>query len=297
MEKESAQEQILFSNESETMTFEKYAKERHKTPYVFEVENGVKKIIYFGAKHSRYPNEEVRIDGDRENMFLIIEEKLEEIKPEIVFVEGMGELAKDRERFKELVLSEEETEEDVIKKYGEPGYTARLGFLAKAEIESPEPEYKDEINNLLEKGFNKDAIFATYLYEAIERYYRIPDKPALETYLLPYFKEFEEASGWENFDYSSDHLKVIGKNIWGKRGKFASSEFAIERLDPVPWEYMKGKMTEVNKIVQEATYFRDRYMLKKIKEALLKHDKLFIVYGASHAYMQEEAIRKLMEST
>lgn len=75
---ELTREQELESGELEPrkrcqiMNFKEYAKVEHDNPYVFEVEFGDKKLVYFGSAHSQNPSDE---------MFLKIEEKFQETNP------------------------------------------------------------------------------------------------------------------------------------------------------------------------------------------------------------------------
>lgn len=268
----------------ETMTFEEYAEIRHETPYVFEAENGEKKITYYGAGHSQHPEDP---------MFGEIEKKFHEADPDIVFVEGWDKL----EELKPMVIKKfkEADREKIIKEFGEPGFTIKLAVEAGVEMESPEPKFGDEINHLLDLGFGKDEVFAYYTYRQITQYYRTPDAPALEVYLEPFFqKNFSKAAQWKDFDYSLSHLKEIGKKIFGKRGDVNNSEYAVEWSDPTIWPEMKARQTVVNEIARQSTYYRDSYMIQRVLEVMKEKNRLFVVFGASHAVMQESAIRKIL---
>ena len=134
---------------AKTMSFEEYAEMHHETPYVFEIESGDKKIVYFGAEHSRDPEN---------SMFGEIEQKFRDANPQIVFVEGMTNL-EDRKQ-EDIEKLKEKSREEVIKELGEPGFALKLAVEAGIEIESPEPKFDEEINYLVEHGFNRDKIFA-----------------------------------------------------------------------------------------------------------------------------------------
>ncbi|HEY4506582.1 MAG TPA: hypothetical protein VJH71_00210 [Candidatus Paceibacterota bacterium] len=267
-----------------TMSFEEYAKSSHKAPYVFDVTNGNKKLVYFGAAHSNRPDDK---------MFDQIREKFEKFEPELVFVEGCGSLVKDKKAASEWVrdFGDDDT---IIRKEGENIFMIKLAVEAGVDFDSPEPDYEREINHLLEKGFGKEEIFAYYMYRHIEQWHRIPEAPPIAKYLGHTKDEFEEVTDWQDFDYSLEHLNEIGKRIWGESGKF--SNYNNSRTDPTPWQPARGVWTEVNRIAQESSYFRDRYIVARIEEALNKVDKLFVVFGASHAYMQEPVIRKMFSS-
>src|SRR5581483_947298 len=170
----------------DSMTFEEYAQKEHSPVYVFEIKKDGKKIVYFGVEHSNKPDKP---------MFQEIKKRFEETNPQIVFVEGMhfGEGQKE-------ILVEEMKKEDaekVIKEWGESGYTFKLAADAGAEVESPEPNFREEIENLLSLGFTKEEIFAYYVYRQANSYQRMPQKPAIEEYLGSYIKRFQKDSDWE----------------------------------------------------------------------------------------------------
>lgn len=266
----------------ETMTFEEYAEMHHETPHVFTVENGGKQVVYFGTEHSRDPDNP---------MFGEIEQKFREANPQIVFVEGMGGLEdRKQEAIKKL---KERSNEEVIRELGEPGFTLKLAVEASVDMESPEPKFSDEINHLIQGGFSQDEIFAFYMYRQVEQYHRTPKKPELEKYLEPYIDELQRATRWKGFDYSVDHLEEVGKRIWGEKSGLDNAEIAKERIDPVPWPDMRDKQTVVNEIARQSSYHRDRYIVERMKKVMTNKNRLFVIFGASHAVMQEQAIRKL----
>ena len=111
---------------------------------------------------------------------------------------------------------------------------------------------------------------------------------------LRYVSIFQRESQWENFDYSITHLEKIGKSVWGEvRGDIMIND--RYRTTPVPPEDKK-LFTVINRINQEVTHFRDRNVIKRIIEALKIYDRLFIIFGSSHAVMREPALRYLAEN-
>ncbi len=266
----------------EIMTFERYAELKHDTPYIFSIEAGGKSLVYFGAHHS---------NDVPDPMFEQIRQEFINARPQVVFVEGVNYLATHRNQIvDELRKTDYAT---VIGKRGESGFTLKLAIEAGAEVESPEPDFKNEIEYLVEQGFNKESIFAYYIYRVAEYYHRAPKGVSIDEFLNPYVKEFQKNSGWENFDYSLDHLRNIGRNIWGSHGDLSVKN--LSRVDPTPWQSRKQQWTEVNKVAQESSYFRDRFIVKRIADTLKERDRLFVIFGASHAYMQEPALRRLLE--
>lgn len=273
----------------EIMTWEQYAKSEHEVPYVFELKKGDKELSYFGANHTSDPNDP---------MFAQIKSKFFEVKPDSVFVEGMEQLEdlkNNPEKWSAGVLYIKSlSDEDVIRKYGEPGLGLKLAIEAGIEFYSPEPKTSEEIKNLLEKGFTREEIFADYVYRQVYQYYRDRENigMSIEEYLQSGIIEtIKENTDWEDFDYSVENLERVGGEIWGDKGSIFESEYAHERTNPTPSDSsFKSRITLVS---QESSYYRDIYMVKKIKEALTLHNKPFVIFGASHAYMQRPALEKM----
>lgn len=273
----------------EIMTWDAYSKSKHETPYIFDLKKGNKELFYFGANHTSDPNDP---------MFARIKEKFAELQPDSVFVEGMEQLEvlkNDPEKwtagvsyFKSL------SEEDVIRKYGEPGFGLKLAIEAGVEFYSPEPKTSEEIKNLLEKGFTREEIFADYVYRQVYQYYRDREniKMSIEEYLQSGIIEtMKENTSWDDFDYSVENLEVIGQSIWGEKADIHKEDFSSERTNPNPGE--SELQTRITQVAQESSLYRDVYMVRKMKEALAVHNKPFVIFGASHAYMQRPALEKL----
>src|SRR3989338_9727578 len=130
------------------MTFEEYAGKKHDPVYVFNIEFGTKKVMYFGAEHSLNPESP---------MFSRIEEEFKKADPQIVFVEGMYFSQRGKERAIEKYKNT--NRESVIKNHGESVYVFKLATDAGIEVDSPESTLSDEITFLLQQEFSKEHIF------------------------------------------------------------------------------------------------------------------------------------------
>ena len=267
------------------MTFKEYAEQHHDIPYVFELEKGPKKLVYYGSDHSNDPAH--RIFND-------IEQRFNNASPQIVIVEGIPLLNSQKDRAREMASGM--SSEQVIKKFGEPGFAVKLAVDAGIEMESPEPQYKEEVDHLLKQGFSKEEVFAFYMYRHINQYHRIPDQPSVEEFLKPEIEQFKKSSEWPGFDYSIENLRRIGQTIWGENSNFDDPDVAAQRVDPTLWAGTEEKQTRINLVSQACNNFRDQFIVKRIREILKQYDRVFVVYGASHAYMQEPALKKIFES-
>ena len=280
-EKESdTMESIL----SSIMTAEEYSKIEHATPYIFELKAGDKELHYFGSPHVSDPSSPV---------FAQIEAAFNKANPDIVFIEGMS-VSGDKRKFNEQVKAE--TREETIDEMGEPGFTMKLGLEKGIDWESPEPSDKDLYDDLLAKGFSKDQIFAWDVFHILPQYSRQMKRDGFEKYVQRYIERFKQTTNWEGFDYSYERSIKLGEQIFGEAVDVENDQNATDRIDPIPWDEKKEKQTILNRIGEASSLFRDRKIVRDILEAFKTHKRVFVVYGSSHAAMQEPALKKAFES-
>ncbi len=266
------------------MSAEAYAQVEHDVPYNYSIENGDKQLTYFGVSHTYDP-------GDP--LFADIQAQFDQMTPDLVLVEGINP-----ERLREPAFIERVkklSSADTILKAGESGFLTHLAATHGVEVDSPEPPLKDELQNLIDKGFSKDEIFAHYYYRQVDQQHHMSERPDLSTEVAVQMSDFVERTQWERFDYSLRHLEEIGKKYWPNNYSVDDPTHAAERHDPIPWKDASYPYTRINLIGAESSKFRDEHIVKKIQEHLKTKSRIFIVYGASHAVMEEPAIRKIME--
>lgn len=272
------------------MSAEQYAEKPHETPYTYEVHSRDAAIHYFGANHTYDP---------QNPQFEAIEKKFNESKPDLVLIEGIASEHLTDPAVIEMIQTA--SRETTIEKVGEGGFSAWLATKNNIELDSPEPSMADQIQHLLNKGFSKEHIFGHFYYRQIGQYHRQypenKDAPPLNEDIPQSMQDFVAAAQWEGFDYSLKHLETIGKSIWPTNYKVDDPSKAEERDDPIPWKDRTYSYTVVNEIACENSKFRDRHIIGKLGEYLERgKKKIFIVYGASHAVMQEPAISTLLET-
>ncbi|HTE48604.1 MAG TPA: hypothetical protein VK675_01720 [Candidatus Paceibacterota bacterium] len=265
------------------MTAEEYSHTEHVTPYIFELQAGDKKLRYFGSPHVRDP---------QNPLFAEIETAFNEVNPDIVFMEGVS-IHGDKTDFDERVKAA--SREEAIELMGESGFTLKLCAEKGIEWRSPEPTDTDLYNDLLAKGFSKEQIFAWDVFHILPQYNRLTDKKGFKPYVQGFVERFKQATNWEGFDYSYERAIQLGEQLLGRYIDVENEPDASDFIDPIPWEEKKGKQTILNRIGETSSLFRDRKIVSDIANALETHKRIFVVYGASHAAMQEPALRKLLE--
>ncbi len=298
-EQEAGEEQRITI--SEIMPFSEYTKlgeeaiengnEEGIGIYAFEAygkgEYEGKRLTYYGSEHLNDPEHE---------MFSDIETRFNNANPDVVFVEGYPNLNWDNKE--EVEALRNLTREEAILGYGENFFTAKLAADRGIRVESPEPEFKDEVGYLLDTGFSKDHVFAYYFYKQIPYYLRthsVEDRSAedFKEFMEPQLERFRESINWEGFDYSYEHAVEIGRAIWNE--DLDIENFNERKVDPALSDEFEDERTGINDIAAQSSMFRDVHIANKIAEAMKNHNSVFIVYGSAHAVMQEPALRKVIE--
>ena len=281
--KKESQEENLEVVLSSIMTAEEYSHTEHPTPYIFGLKIGDSELYYFGTPHRRDP---------QDPLFDEIETAFNKANPDIVFVEGIN-VTGDKTRFNERVKTA--SCEETIDRMGESGFTLKLGVDKDIEWRSPEPTDEDLYNDLLAKGFSKEQIFVWDVFHILPQYNRLMDKKGFKQYVQGFVERFKQATNWEGFDYSYERAIQLGEQILGRSIDVENEPGATDFIDPIPWDEKKDKQTILNRIGEASSLFRDRKIVSDIADALKTHKRVFVVYGASHAAMQEPALRKLVE--
>ena len=281
--KQESGESSLESVLGKIMTAEEYASLHHETPYIFSLKSRDKELFYFGAPHVRDPEDPI---------FSEIKTAFDKANPDLIFIEGMN-ASIDRNLINEK--ARKASTEEAIDGAGEAGFTLKLGLEKGIEWRSPEPEDADLYRHLLKQGFSKDEIFARAVLLVLPQYNRQIDKQEFKEYSEPFIEQFKNETNWEGFDYSFERAINISEQIVGKPINFSDEEEASDYIDPTPWSEKKEKQTVLNHIGEASSAFRDKNIVKEIAEVQKKYKRLFIVYGASHAVMQEPALKELFK--
>lgn len=280
MSYEQPKQQLEF--ETDLMSAQQYAElGGHARPYIYEVADDAVTIHYVGFGHS----------NDPENaQFKTVEHDYANFNPDLVVVEGINNL-ENRQAEMENLLSGN-SKEDIIRQSGETGLAAKLAFDRGIDYVSPEPSFDEEIAFLLQRGFSQEDIIAAYIARQITGFQRKESRGTFEAEMEAQLRELESALKLDHVDLQQA-LKRI-EEITGKPLNLEDKELYRHLSDPIPWPD-KDDFGVTNQIAQASSLYRDNYMMQRLKEYKDKYKRIFIVFGASHAVMQEPAIRKMME--
>lgn len=267
----------------ELMTVQEYAQIKHPRPYEYTLKADDRELAFFGPRHTNDPSDPI---------FEKIRQHLNTKKPDLVLVEGMEAINKlSPAQLKQLTDLTPET--DAIKKHGENFFTTKLAIDQGIKVISPEPSDLSAIQYLEQQGLPRDAIFAQQVASIITQYARTQTKPDFETYVSRYLNRMSIQFSWNDFDFSLDHFKQIHLALFNVPFNLENTALYKAASDPIPWE---GKpYGPTNQVAASWGQYRDRHIIDTIQDSLDTHKNIFIVYGASHAVIQEPALRKLME--
>lgn len=273
----------------EILSIEDYSMCTHETPYTFHLLSDYHELLYFGSYHSCDP---------KDSIFAQIEEFIDE--PDIVFIEGIDSQNNTRKEEINQMLKQS-SYSDIITEQGEPGFTIKRAAEKDIEWHSPEPDDRDIWYYLETYGYTKDSIFAFEIFrvlpEYLEQVYQSGKYTSFKQYTAPLIKKFKENTDWQNFDYSYHTALATGKDLIG-----LDSDLDIENIpsikaqkyiDPVPRD--NTNINLFNHINQLTSQFRDQEIVYQIVTALEQRKKVLVVFGASHAVMQQPALKKFFE--
>lgn len=260
-------------NKDLLMTYEQYKAARPGyVPYTYIIEKDGQYIYYFGSRHSFDPNDPQF--GELDKFFNDFLSKTNG-KDRIVLIEGGNwQIMENKER--------------AIIECSEAGYGAYLA--AQADIQRTSPEPKDVMRFAeLSKNFSREEIVFFEFALAMYQWHRLTEKKDIREYVQPFLDMIQVKTKWDDVDFSFEHMQELQKNWYGVEFDPNNTQFYYNLVDPTQ---NNGVTNRISKF--EDTGFRDRYILGEIEKYWNEGKSIFIIYGATHAVMQEPAIRSLI---
>jgi hypothetical protein len=211
-------------------------------------------IFYFGAYHSCDP-------GDPQ--FLALEMFWKEFLERtdgtdcVVLVEGS---------LRQL----HNTREKAIKESGEGGLITFLAYRSSICIECPEPP-QELLDNYLRNMFNPEVIL----------YKRFAEN------MLDIIRSSKYTVIFEDM-FDQGEIIAIHKRYFEEPLIVENEAFFTLITNP-----LLPEKSIINKVCREASIFRDRYIVSYIHRLIKTKKNVFVVYGGTHAVMQEAAIKNV----
>lgn len=254
------------------MPYEVYSKREHPIPYTFVVKKNNQCLYYFGSTHTYDP---------KHPQFEILERFFAEFlqstngQNRIMLVEGGTRSVK-------------ENKEEAILEGSEMHYAVYLADKEGVPSSSPEISDKLKFEKLLEK-YTKEEIAYFDFAQICYQWNNMTEKPDFEEYINQFLKRNQEDVGWNDFDFSIENMKLIQNKIFGREFNKSDKQFFYDIVNPTI------EKTIINKISREDSDIRDHYILDQIEKYWNEGKSMFIIYGCSHAVMQEPVLRTLRE--
>ncbi|MEJ1238304.1 hypothetical protein WBG78_09255 [Chryseolinea sp. T2] len=244
----------------------------YSVPYIL-LGNGKKQVLFFGATHVRDVNH---------TQFRQLRSLFNTFHPDIAFHEG-GPIPEDRHYA---------SVDSAILLNGETGVLKVLCDSSGIPMLSGDLNEREEMS-ALKKTIPKDQI---YLYMAVERFlngYKDGYYPGMSLEegwkheLIPYIQDagLELTKEEESFDT----LKSIYRRYLGK-------SFSLDSLVKV-YEFYLTDDGMLGDVGRKTKIVRDEALLSSIEQALVLHDRVFVVFGMSHLYAVEPALNEIIQRT
>ncbi len=253
------------------LTWDEYNQKEFATPYIFTLEKGGQKLIYFGANHSFDPKHE-QFEKIRSLWNSFLNETVEG-KRLMVIESHISNIVTD--------------EQEAIIKTGEVGFAALLAHSAQCPYMCFEPRVKDVFETLL-KSYTKDELIYHDIIQSAFQWNNLTKKPDFKEYIEHYLKWDAKELGWTDFDFSYKNIERIHQEMFGKALDKNDRKLFYDIIDP------SQKNGIINEVSREVDLVRDSRVVETIKSEWEKNNSIFVVYGSGHAVIQEPALRKLL---
>ncbi len=251
----------------------------HKAqPYHIELANQGQSLFYFGANHSRDP-ENIQYPALRAYWHEFLE-KAETRKAIVLLEGGLRPLAKN--------------EKDAIHKNSEAGFMTFLANKEKINVESPEPSNYDERQELLMQ-FSKEEIQYYYFARMVNQWLNLPTELkkesgySFELYLGSSLTYDQKESAWVGFDFSLNNMKAIHKTLFKSDFNIKDKDFFSSLINP------RKDISVINGVAGACSRFRDVFIIKRIIELWGEGKSIFAVFGGAHLILQERALQELLK--
>ncbi len=254
------------------MTFEEYKRVEHPAPYVVRLAHrGGGELIFFGSRHSFDP---------AHPQFARLVGLWEEFRPTLAFWEGGGPLEVGADR------------DEVIRRAGEPGLVRYLAARDGVRARSPEPDAGDEAALLVER-FSAEEVKLFYVLRQVSQYvgYEGRELPVtLEEQVLSDLLAIGSQPGLAGPPTNLEEVGALAREHL--------PDLADWREVPLSyfWPGLEAGRQFTNDVALALSAFRDEHIMAEIVEAVSAGERLFAVFGASHAVMQERALRHALGS-
>jgi len=263
------------------LSLEEYVALSHEVPYVYTCEPEDRKLTVFGADHSNDPEHP---------QFQQLEAIFETEEPHCVLIEGL----QDEVVFTRLSsLLKNLHGEVAIQQGGESVYAAALALATGYTWGSVEPSDSALFSYLESLGFSRQNIVVWYALRLLPQYVRREETIHFNEYITPFLEQLARATGWSEAQQDSQKVLEEATQLLQRDLVLHSEAQALRYVSAVATLAHDQDYTVMNTISAVANEFRDRAMVQAIHTALCDYSSVLVVYGASHAVVQEPVLRAM----
>lgn len=244
------------------LTYREYARIKHPVPYVLQLSVGEHRLLYFGAAHTHDPADPEIAD---------IRKRWHELGPDLAFNEGGNP----------PVLNDADT---AVRELGEAGLVRHLAALDRIPVRSLEPAAEEEVALLRQRGVVAEEICVFYVTRQVSELPR-RDVAAADDLAERISRDLHRHPALASCPRSVEALLPLVERLLPSETRWP--EVPPRWFDPVP------QSTErfTNRISRQLSELRDAHMVETLTHALVDHQRVFAVVGASHVVVQEPALR------
>jgi hypothetical protein len=239
-------------------------------PLIIKLNTGKKHLIFIGTAHTR----EITKQADS------IDYYFDSLQPQVAFNER-GQVSKD-EHYK--------NRDEAINQDAEIGQLKYLCDKNKIELLNGDLSTADEFKELF-KIYSREEVL---LYTCCERFFAPYKNNWIDTTKgieRAYQNDFIQYLESENVTFTKaekeySFMKTVYKNYF-------EENINIHNIPTEKYDFLKdnGKLCEVGR---SSKMVRDKYLLRKIEDALKKYDRVFVAFGGAHSVAVEPALRQIM---
>jgi len=255
------------------MSYDEYLSQKHQFPYFFSIKKPNQILYYFGEIHSVDPDDQQYV-----TMRKLFEEFSANSNPKkIVMVEGgVPSFIKD------INLA--------VSQHSAPGFMVVLAADKSIPVISPEPNRAYELKEL-QKEFPRQEIQYYYFIRSVLQWNRYSEpKPDFKTYVEERLKSSKNEGVWDVAETSLDYMKKVHETLFQEPFDEYNQQFFAKNASPVR---LLGK---INEVARRSSEIRDKYIADQIVKYFQEGYSVFVVYGGTHAVVQEPYLKELLES-
>ncbi|PSO46547.1 MAG: hypothetical protein BRC24_01395 [Parcubacteria group bacterium SW_4_46_8] len=254
------------------LPWEEYIRRDYSIPYSYTICKSNKLLSYIGVHHCTDYEHPQNVEIKHEWKHFIAKSPAQKC---IAVVEGS-------------VPPESNNEKTAIQAHGERGLLAFLARSQDISLRSFEPDDKEVLQSIASM-YSKKIAFYSEAARVIYQWHNVHSEQDFTTYLEQYLQEDLAGLGWNDISPTLKQVKEIHQQLFDSSFDKKDSNFFYSILHP-----SKDKSV-INKVNRDKNKIRDSSVVQGIVSAWKAGNSIFVVYGSSHAVVQEPAVRQILK--